>query len=371
MRTYIWCVRRALKLPDIKNLWLSDLHLQEFYIRHNREAITFRPEGAVEPFTFLETLDCARWHGVTDPRDRVYAYLSILRPKKTLPALQPNYEVPFANAYRDLACEYLRTSEDLDILHFVHNDESTLECDFASWIPRWNMCLYSSYTGTLNNYHKSSRRIISRVSPLRITMSPDQTVLKLQVMIIDTVMFPARGFHKNSTTMDDVASLWESVSASSTPSPYHCSPLQAFVTVFRCGVYRGRLKEWKALESAYIRFLQHDLSQGDVSFSIAEHFHEARMEDVHNKSFIETNRGYYGLAPKIVQEGDVCCIIFGTRSPFILRRTERAGHYKLVGSVLILSKEPDHNGYPDVLGRAQNLDDWAEWELEEETIFLC
>ena len=122
------------------------------------------------------------------------------------------------------------------------------------------------------------------------------------------------------------------------------------------------------LESAYMQLLQHELSQGDALYGSAEYFHKMRMDDVHNKSFIVLDRGYYGLAPSIVQEGDICCIIFGTRSPFILRKTGQARHYKLVGSVLVLSKELDHNGYPKTIGEGQ---DWVEWGLEEEDIFLC
>ncbi|KAI9736117.1 MAG: hypothetical protein M1818_006293 [Claussenomyces sp. TS43310] len=180
VRAYIWRIRRALKHPDIQHLWLSDLHLQGFHIRRNGEAITFRPEGAANPFTFLEILDCARWLGFTDPRDRIYASLSMPNSDKLLPALRPNYELPYIKVYRDFACEYLRISEDLDILHFVHNDNRTLECDFPSWIPRWDMRLYSSYTGNLNTYNKSFRRIVSRLSSTKITVSLDQTTLKLR-----------------------------------------------------------------------------------------------------------------------------------------------------------------------------------------------
>ncbi|KAH6889168.1 heterokaryon incompatibility protein-domain-containing protein [Thelonectria olida] len=370
VRAYVWGIRRALKLPDIQHFWLSDLHLQGLYGQRSREAITFRPEGAAKPLTLLETLDGARWLGVTDPRDRIYAFLSVLSSSILLPAIRPNYEVPYIHVYRDFACEYLRTSKDLDILHFVHSDESTLKSDFPSWIPRWDMHLYSSYTGTLNNYNSHSRHIVSKLSSPTVTVSSDQNTLELRAVMIDTVRFTGRGFDKRSTTPDDVASLWESVFTASTPVLYSCSALRAFVTIFRCGIYRGILREWKAQESAYMRLLQRELTPGDASYGTAEYFHRLRMEDVHNKSFIVSDRGYYGLAPNVVQEGDVCCIIFGTRSPFILRRTDRAGHYKLVGSVLILSKKLDHNGNPERFGGDEVCQDWVEWGLEEETIVL-
>lgn len=374
VRTYIWCIRRALKLPSFERLWLSKLHLQGFHSRRNCEAITFQPEGAVESLSLLEVLDSARWLDVTDPRDRIYAFLSLLElndNKMHLLLVQPNYTVPYLRVYRDFALEYLRKFEDLDILHFVHNDNSTLECEFASWIPRWNLRLYSGHTGTLNNYSRSTRRIISQISPSSITVSADQTTLGLQIMILDTVMFTGEAFIKNSTKPGDVVSLWECISTRSTPLPYSCSALRAFVETFRCGVYRGLLKEWKTLESAYIRMLQRDVLQEDAAYDDAKSFHQMRMEDVHNRCFIMSNRGYYGLAPKAVREGDLCCIIFGTRSPFILRRTDLAGHYKLVGSVLLLSRELDHNGYPGVLGSDKKYEDWAEWGLKEEDVFLC
>lgn len=79
-------------------------------------------------------------------------------------------------------------------------------------------------------------------------------------------------------------------------------------------------------------------------------------------------RGYFGLAPGAVREGDVCYVIFGMRSPFILRKAGRAGHFKLVGSVMVLSREVDYDGYPDTLCKGE---DWVNWGLKEEDIFLC
>lgn len=78
---------------------------------------------------------------------------------------------------------------------------------------------------------------------------------------------------------------------------------------------------------------------------------------VHNRNIILSKRGYYSLVPGIVQEGDVCCIIFATRSPFVLRTTGRDGYYKFVGSALILSKELGHNRYPEVLGYDGKFED--------------
>ncbi|KXH68267.1 hypothetical protein CSAL01_13352 [Colletotrichum salicis] len=240
VRTYVWSIRRVLRLPNIHKLWLSDLHLQGFYTRRNLEAATFQPEGAVEPLNCLETLDHARWLDVTDPRDRIYGFLSLLRQEKPVPLPQPSYEVPYLSLYLEFASELLRSSQDLDILHFVHNDNNTLEDDFPSWVPRWNIRLYSSYTGTLNNYNRNNKRIVSEASPLTITLSEDRATLKVRVVSMDQVAFKAQFFDKDTTTHENVASLWQLVSSKDV-SFYPCTLLRAFISIFRCGVYRGRL----------------------------------------------------------------------------------------------------------------------------------
>lgn len=371
VRSYIWCIYKLLRVPSAHELWLSNLHLEGFYTQRTREAVIFRPEGVVKPLSCLEILEHARWLEVTDPRDRIYGFMSLLRQEETLPALQPSYEVPYLSLYHQFASELLIRSQDLDILHFVHHDENTLEDDLPSWVPRWNVRLYSSYTGNLNNYHRDNERFISQSPQSKIRLSEDQTTLQVGVVLFDSVAFKAQCFDKKTTTDADVVSLWHVVSSKSDSSLYPCPLLRAFVEIFRCGIYRGRLSEWNTLESAYMKVLQGEISTTDGRYSDAAHFHRLRMEDVHNKSFFLSDRGYYGLAPKGVQEGDLSCFIFGTRSPFILRKTNTAGHYKLVGSVLILGRRLDHNGNPDVLGMEELRENWTKWDLKEEKLSLC
>lgn len=46
-------------------------------------------------------------------------------------------------------------------------------------------------------------------------------------------------------------------------------------------------------------------------------------------SFFGTKGGYMGLGPKILQPGDVVCVLAGGEVPFILRPDH--GYYRLVG----------------------------------------
>ncbi len=366
LRTYCWARSRALIVSD--ELRLSYLHLQAFSSLRPLEIGLYGP--AVRPMQqILKVLDCARWLRLSDPRDRIYAFLSLTQPDSSLSTLKPDYEKPYLLVYRDFAVEYLRSKKDLDILHFVRHDNESIDSDLASWIPRWDVCLYSDYNGGLHNCQPLSDEFCAQHSYSEPVLLSDQMSLKLHAMIFGTVTFAGPCFDKDGTTANDVASLWDAVSTTLTKSVYVSPPLTTFVTIFRCGVYRGRLTEWQRLEEAYMRFLQRKPLQGKAQLEDAETFHKLRMQDVHNKRIIFLDRGYYGLAPGVVQPGDVCGMIFGARSLFLLRRTDEDGRYKILGSILVLSKDLDHNGRPKVFGHCES--EWKSWELEEKQLLLC
>jgi hypothetical protein len=74
--------------------------------------------------------------------------------------------------------------------------------------------------------------------------------------------------------------------------------------------------------------------RGHVSYDVAKHFDDFRMANLHNRCFL---------------------CFFETRFPFILRRTNAAGYYRLLRSMLILSNEFD---CPGVLGIDEQFEDW-------------
>jgi hypothetical protein len=74
----------------------------------------------------------------------------------------------------------------------------------------------------------------------------------------------------------------------------------------------------------------------------------------HCRKLFFTRNGYFGLGPEAMEEGDLCCILFGARVPFILRRV---GHqYLLVGE-----------SYIHGVMRGEVIEQWKNGELEVET----
>lgn len=90
--------------------------------------------------------------------------------------------------------------------------------------------------------------------------------------------------------------------------------------------------------------------------------------------FIDTMRGYIGLADVVVQKDDLCGIIFGRNIPCILRQVPDSNYYRFIGSAYLMGKK----GYEieegivvfcDPLGH-EDSKDWVEWDVEEQDIYL-
>jgi hypothetical protein len=153
----------------------------------------------------------------------------------------------------------------------------------------------------------------------------------------------------------------------------------AFVHALSFGVSYDDGRYWKQCERTYIRLLNKDAGLSRQEQEDANVIHALVKNCVHNRRFVVTKLGYYRLAPLCAQENDVCCIIFGVETHLILRRAEREGHYLTVGIVAIPGKEWDYNIFPKMDEEDENLSlfgmngaqDWEEYGLEEQDIYLC
>ncbi len=99
-----------------------------------------------------------------------------------------------------------------------------------------------------------------------------------------------------------------------------------------------------------------------------------------NRRFIVTKRGYYGTAPLATQEEDVCCIIIGVNSSFILRRTGKEGYYRVIGGLYLpgnkigyssLSATQDEDDKIAYKLGEYDCNDWVGYGLKEQNIHLC
>lgn len=119
----------------------------------------------------LEVLNAARTLDVSEPKNDIYAFMSMPTSDKVFADLdiKPDYrkDISHLGVYRDFAVRYLHKTQDLDLLSYVEHGDSDLDIgdeadgvepsssfsSFPSWIPRWDRGLplirrtHQLYTG--------------------------------------------------------------------------------------------------------------------------------------------------------------------------------------------------------------------------------
>lgn len=96
------------------------------------------------------------------------------------------------------------------------------------------------------------------------------------------------------------------------------------------------------------------------------------IHQVFDQQFAILHRSNYGMAPVCTTKGDSCAVIFGTRYPLILRKVaDLDNHYILIGPVYLQSKMSSISDFSRRFGKDERCEDWLDWDLPTEEIFLC
>ena len=378
MRAYMWISHRATSITTEFDIELCHLHIALFDVRFGHESKTMYNEGHFLEDA-LDILNAARDLQLGDNKDRVYAFLTLPQAGNLLQHLDIDYEKTVQDVYRDVAVCYTEKLGSLDFLHYVEHTDDTWAAESPSWIPHWHI--------------RSPDTTPARDTDCCVTSPLHQGVMVLVIQgkilqtrgyIFDKIGYVSQDFRKNPS-LEDLASIWESFSryrhawAYSTFSPV-LAFYQALTTCTRPWVPDAKKR---AMDDAYTYHLSGQMAlPSDSGLDVRQtNIHDADVQEMHNfilrklkyRRLVLTERGYFGLVPDHAVKGDLCGVIFGTKTPFLLRSTQRSGHYKLVGESFMISARNFEDGeYPVYMGAGERAhEDWLDWGLEEEDIFLC
>lgn len=331
----------------------------------------------------LGFLDFARGLHLSDRRDRVYAFMGMPEVADLRQGLDISYEKSCSDVYYDTAHWYVTTTKDSRILQYVAIDQETLASDVPSWVPQWHV---NHYDMTLMSDDFES--INSRTQPPMESQIIDGRTLRVRGMLIETIDFASTTFNRD-TPIQAIATLWDSWIGCGKSAAYNLiSPRLAFVNAFTTDMLGlDTPEDMDAMILNLGAFLLSLFGQDFVQNEPRLRFHRGRLEHgddqkvievmrprIHNRKFVVTTRGYFGLVPGVAAQGDLCSIVFGTATPFILRKTNLSGHYKLLGESHFVSagETAEDDPIPYSLGcGARSREDWLEWDVDEQEIFLC
>jgi hypothetical protein len=316
----------------------------------------------------------ARHLRVTDARDRVFAMLghfSVRTGNAELAGLQADYKKTTAQVYVDVAVRALTGDSSLITLAAVQHpdlqpgmqgpnqasgqarevDENTL----PSWVPNWETYETHILSEPISPHcaHGSSSPAL-KID--RSTLVLSVRGMKLDVIEACSEHLAQREFHLDSSGRAlAIETLWHDICGKGRfelEEKYINgeSAFFAYTQTLSNGCVATSLQEartyhkipkseWLTQGAAY---LTKALGQSDdVSPALyeeaadGEHFKWSRAANgaSSHRTFARTTKGYFVLGPKVLEVGDVVCVLFGGKMPFCLRPWGR--HNLLVGECYV------------------------------------
>ncbi|KAG4430170.1 hypothetical protein IFR05_014346 [Cadophora sp. M221] len=307
----------------------------------------------------------------TDPRDKIYALLSLSPPLQTAYII-PDYSAPVADVYAAVTARCIIRYQDLTILHF-DSDSKSEEHDLPSWVRDYSS---SGLLGTrsthvsfsLSEYAASGRDCWGRrrifVNGL---FSDDLRQLRIRGVVVDEVVYVGRNERlgpymgvdpverlanvkeRSARTLANVkvweekvgeigvgegpydgvggrrVAFWRTLMADRLFEDWAPLPGDMVENVY-FETWMGRL----ALPGAVVEGCAPDEDMEEVKRVYVKPFTDACITRSHGRSFIITSKGYIGLAPLKTEIGDLVTVLEGGYVPFVLRGLEGGG-YKFIG----------------------------------------
>jgi hypothetical protein len=407
MKLAAWTMRRAPNLEIRAGVSFFSIHVDWADWSDDWRTTATYPGN-----NLVDLLNQARWLGCSNPRDHIYSLLghplATLDAEKT-PIAEPDYDRDHMDVWYDLA-ERLIKSHGLAIVSAVEHSQEELVGGYPSWVP-W--CWEDEYTScTLGCYYDFYYRADGGLSasPSGKGLTTDEFrqlhAEGVSVDVIkDTVKFNADDLAASPEKLRSMASspgigsssqlalrsIWEHARelGQSGATVYGDQWLTAFsltliagITTYDCAEddierhkrdFRAYFKLW--IEANYEKdspemepFLSamQESKEGEPGDDMgdAERYYIDLKLMCEGRSFLFTEKGFFGLSLCIAQPGDKICVLFGSKCPFVLREwdvdAEGRKRHKLV-----------QDSFVHGIMRGEAMKSFESGTAKEESFIIC
>ncbi|RYP14769.1 hypothetical protein DL765_006146 [Monosporascus sp. GIB2] len=247
-------------------------------------------------------------------------------------SLTADYSLTVQTVYRTVAKRVIERTRKLDILSYV-NHGSDIDIIYPSWVPRWDMPTHGmdvlislprlQFQASANINHNLSH------SP-----RPD-----------DHLVVEGLRFSIVSWTSDVIDSARDDKAA-------HTRPMSRPMSIASSETLAAsQFAQSKHLLASHARNTHH------------YNYQSAKLTPAqlaHGRRRFLTENGSLGMGPCAMKTGDIVCVLFGGRVPYILRATDADDLYRVVGESYV---------YGIMMGKA--IDMWRGGILTKESFTLC
>ena len=295
----------------------------------------------------------------TDLRDSIYGFLGLAR-QDLVDAIRPDYSIPLKDVLLRTAVKYISCTGSLSFFSFTNWKPKT-ERLVPTWVPDWPRLGPFDVSGnehTTPNLEQSQWRIRGQRLAMNLEFEACATrTLSFEIINETTVMLnghcPGQVTHiSRSATQLSLSRLHSEqnvlqVIETSLKFFNRFADHAAFPSAAEAGedpMWRILIGDqyfddpgiWRTCETtdygAYQEFRRHLVGTSRMTIVAKEYWTSFVMANTGRRLFA-TNRGYIGLGPSEMQEGDHVYIISGGNIPYILRPVsgKRPQTFELVG----------------------------------------
>ncbi|GFF33938.1 heterokaryon incompatibility protein 6, OR allele [Aspergillus udagawae] len=285
--------------------------------------------------------------------------------KESLSPVQPDYANRPSRVFKEASEAILTETGNLRLLSAVEQDERTIMLEgHPSWVPRWDTRKHCITLG--DGVNITSNELAYNASSGSSTLqriSVEGDVLMVRgfefdevVSCIVSVPFERYGENlepldiKMSDSIHDILTHLHVIS-----SPYTGQHPKGFTNGLATVLGRtltARPTNWSAVQSSmflhgpaaisdegtldanFAAFISRSVAQRTRASKAGKGDHLQFLMDMQvvmaNRQVFTTKRGFLGIGPRALREGDICCILFGAMVPIMLRRKPNS-RYVLVG----------------------------------------
>ena len=310
-------------------------------------------------FTFLDIMDSTKHCKYTDPKDRVYALLSLLESSSEAINIEPDYTKRTSQVYQEVALHYINHHKRLELL--ASSGLAKRSSEMPTWVPDWTVVEYPHpiQNGLASGPTKAEVQYRG-AGILSVTGSVSANIQHVERMECRDHMSLIAEIQRLAP--QDV--LQGSHIGSGSLLTTYCITLCA--NIFS-NAFLPSFEDLPQFQQS-LDFLSAILQPGIKQVpGYSPSTHAARFLDYvatycRKRSFVKTSEGYIGLAPRNAQPGDQVCVLLGCSTPMLLRITSNS-QYEVVGSCYVhglmdgealLGPIPEHFQPMDVLNERKS-----------------
>ncbi|KAH8816561.1 heterokaryon incompatibility protein-domain-containing protein [Xylogone sp. PMI_703] len=264
----------------------------------------------------LTLLDATKYSHCLDPRDRIYAILSLL-PLRERMDIKPDYSKDVEYIYKDFAVRHVRRTPRLTLFHFSTLRDTTSTLKLPSWIPDLSVPNQADFIQfcDASGISEHEAAYVESSNSLRIRGLVTATITHVTPPVSHTARVPE---------ILAIAHTWEPSNLFTSPYVAGGSLLDAFVCTLISGYTKDAVPpnsgNFLSLEDCKRAFMI-SVIEGKTEPSTA-YYVDYLQSMLPGRAFFTTREGYIGLCPDTARPGDQVVVILGCATPLLLRPAE-------------------------------------------------